>query len=122
MNVKKTKPHAPNVFDGIIRDALLRCRSLQTKDRIWLHREIVKACFVHTNECISGFVHAQGLALHRHHGLGRKRLRRLMDETQEIMDAYVARYDVAACDRLKADLMAEAKVKFESDIDHFEKE
>jgi hypothetical protein len=45
-----------------------------------------------------------------------------MDETQEIMDAYVARYDVASVDRLKADLEKEAKVKFESDIEHFEKE
>lgn len=109
MNARPKPTYGPNGhfsggFDAKLKEAIARVKGITALERVKLYGAIVDVCKTQVEDCCDSITAAIFLALHDDHGFGQKRINRLREHSQRIVDEHVARYDIATLESLYRDL------------------
>lgn len=110
MNAQPKKARAAGYFEGSldakIKTALSKAKGLSCAEKVKLYNALADACRVQVEDCCDSITAALYLVLHDDKGYGQKRINCLKDRTQETLDAYVEKYEIATVTALYRDLAA----------------
>lgn len=116
MNTNAKPAHAAGyadfTFAAKLKEAIFKLKGIPHIEKVKLYHTIVGICQEQVEDCCDGLSCAIFLALHDTYGFGKKRAEHLVGVSQEVLDTYVAKYDVGAVAALKRDL-AQRKIKVE---------
>lgn len=109
MNARPKPTYGPNghfsgSFDSKLKEAISRVKGITQLERVKLYGAIADVCVRQVEDCCDSITAAIFLALHDDHGFGQKRINRLREHSQRIVDDHVARYDIATLEALYRDL------------------
>jgi hypothetical protein len=112
MNARVKKQDANNIsFDAKLKEAIFAIDSMPWQAKIDLYHKVIDICRTQVYDCVDGVIEAYFLALHDVFGFGGKRLQRLVDAGQAIIDDVVDKYDIGTVYKLRREL-EERRIKY----------